>query len=187
MAETKKNQKETPKKKFDRITIESNAKLLRFKRDERPEMINKLIAEADVNILFIDARHEGLKIETGTVVLESVERSGKEAYIGNISCQPNGKFSYPIFENSLKVIHKSLKENGIKDSEIAVCVLDNDSADAISKAIIASEIFTGAKGVFAEELVGADIAFDLELDVPDKKKDKKKKKNKKKKGKKKND
>ena len=150
-------------------------------------MINKLIAEADVNILFIDARHEGLKIETGTVVLESVERSGKEAYIGNISCQPNGKFSYPIFENSLKVIHKSLKENGIKDSEIAVCVLDNDSADPISKAIIASEIFTGAKGVFAEELVGADIAFDLELDVPDKKKDKKKKKNKKKKGKKKND
>ena len=70
MAETKKNQKETPKKKFDRITIESNAKLLRFKRDERPEMINKLIAEADVTILFIDARHEGLKIETGTVVLE---------------------------------------------------------------------------------------------------------------------
>ena len=85
MAETKKTEKNTTKKKFERITIESNAKLLRFNRDERTVMINKLIAEADVNILFIDARHEGLKIETGTVVLESVERSGKESYIGNIS------------------------------------------------------------------------------------------------------
>ena len=184
MAETKKTEKNTTKKKFERITIESNAKLVRFNRDERPEMINKLIAESDVSILFIDARHEGLKFDTGTVIIESVERAGKEAYIGNISCQPNGKFSYPIFENSLKVIHKALKENGIKDSEIAVCILDNDSADPISKAVIASEIFSNSKGVFAEELVGADIAFELELDIPDKKKDKKKKKNKKKKGKK---